>query len=987
MTAPGGVIATVYVDVLPTIRDFSRQLRRQLRASATQLRRLDRELQPVTEGIANIGKVATGIVPGVQLARTSLLALGGHAVVGGLLSTAGAAATLSGVLATFPAIGVAGASATAALAIGLRGVEDALKDFDDVEDFNEGLEELSTNARATLGVLNEFRDQIGVLRDSVQDRLFAGLDVVARDLATTFLPLLTEHFGNVADVINLGARDLAAFVQSAATLADVNTITRNVESGFQVLRLAIIPAATALRDIITVGSEFLPILAGEVVLLAQEFSNWIARLRASGELRQFIADGITNFRQLIEIFRNLGRIVIAVLGAAEESGNGLLDTLVLLTDRAANFLETFRAQQGIGNFLDSAREAGKALLPVLLALGDLFFNHIVPVLETIAKAVGPAVAEFFDALGDALDQAAPGIEAFARGFAEFIRGIIPALPAVAQLVSSIGQLIGVLAGALGPIIGQIVTAIANVLVPILNVLSAVFLFLNDDVLKFVVVVGTVIAIVAGLTTVIRGVMTVVGLFAAAFQVLSSSLVGTQRAATGLAGFLGGPWGLLLGAASLALGLFLSSTEDNTAEQQRFRDVARQVNDVIGEQNGVINQNVREKASLLLEEEGLLGLAERSGVAVDKVTDAYLNQGSSLDSLLSQLDAVIKANTTVVTDAEGVTNVVYNEQALAAVELRDKLLGLIDARNAEAAATQRQAEAATGAVGPFQLLQDAIAGTASVVQQLTDYQRAYQQQQLEAINSQIAYFNQLERTRVELAEGAKTLDINTQEGRDNLTAVTQLIAAGQERIKDLQNQNASTAEITAATQQMEKELLDLLQPFFANRDAARAFLAQLGLLPSDVTITFYTNLPAILQQIRNITSAIGAISGNIFNIGGRARGGPVRAGEWTVVGEEGPELVRWGRAGRVFSNDESERMATRVGDLDRMTTRGDAQRATGTVASATGRGVTTIDNHVELRPTVRVYLGDRELTDVVRVVVDQRDRQLQRLITSNAGVRR
>lgn len=989
MTAPGGVIATVYVDVLPTIRDFSRQLRRQLRAASGDLRRLDRDLEPVTRGIAAIGQVATGIVPGVRLARTSLLALGGHAVVGGLLASAAAAGTLQGAMLTMPAISVASAAAMGTLSVGLYGVSDAMKQFfKDEEKFHDKVADLSTNAQATLNAIDGLRDKIIEFRESVQDRLFAGMDVIIQDLAGTFLPILTEHFGNLADVINGGARDLASFAQSADTLADVDTVTRNVEAGFQVLRLAIVPAASALRDIVTVGSQFLPVLAGEVVLLAQEFSRWIAQLRASGALSEFIRNGISNFLQLIEIVKNLGRIVMSVLGAAEESGNGLLDTLERLTARAAEFVQTVRAQEGIGNFLDSAREAGEALLPVLLSLGDLFFNHIVPVLELVAKAVGPAVAEFFDALGNALDVAAPGIEAFARGFAEFIRGIIPALPAVARFIGALGQLVGVLAGELGPIIASIVTAIANVLVPVLDALAAVFLFLNDDVLKFVVVVGTVIAIVSGLVAAIRGVMIVVSLFAAAFQVLSTALIGTQRAASGVAGFLGGPWGIVLGVAAIALGLFSSSSDDAAQEQDRLRGVASELNDVIREQNGIINKNVREKAALQLEEEGVLDLAERAGVAVNKVTDAYVNQGSSLDDLLAQLDRVIAANTIVTTDAEGVTNTVYNDQALAAIELRDKVLGLVDARNADAAATNRQAQATATALGPLEGYRAAMDGIRSVVDQLWQAQNRLQQQQLELLNSEIAYFNQLERTREELTNGSKSLDIHTQAGRDNLASLSQLAQAGLARIQDLKDQNASTQAVADATTQLQNDLIALVQPFFANRDAAVAFLTQLGLFPPSVNITFYTNLPAILQQIRNIASAIGAISGNIFNIGGRARGGPVRAGEWTVVGEEGPELVRWGRAGRVYSNDESERMATRVGDVDRMTTRGDAQRAAlAGASSSTMSGGAKIDNHVELRPTVRVYLGDRELTDVVRVVVDQRDRQLQRLVTSNAGVRR
>jgi hypothetical protein len=990
VTAPGGVIATVYVDVLPRVRSFARQLRSDLRQQGRELRTIDRELQPVTNAISQIGRVATGIVPGIQLTRTSLLALGGHAVVGGLLAAAGAAYELSGAMFALPAVGAAAALGMGALTVGLIGVETAfkatIKEFNKTGEFSIALEGLSDNARATLGVFNEFSDEIENFRDVVQDRLFAGLEDAAGGLIETFLPRATTHFGNLVDIINLGVKDLAAFVQTGETLADVDEVTSNVELAFSTLRQSLIPAATALRDVVTVGSRFLPVIAQEVNTIVIRFSNWIQVMRATGELQDRIARGFEVLRQVGRIFANVGRSIHILLSTADDAGLGLLDTIERLTGRIREFLESARGQNAVLDFLESAREAGQALTPVITALADLFFNHLFPVLEDFAKAVAPAVAEFFTALGDALDQAAPGIQNFAQGFAEFIRGIIPALPAVAQLVSSLGSLIGILAGRLGPIIADIVTAIANVLVPIFNVLAAVFLFISEGALKFVVVMATVIAIVAGLVTVIRGVMTVISVFAGGLQLLTGALQKTEGAGKGVIGFLSGPWGIALGIASIALGLFMSTSSDAAQEQTALKNAAADLNDVIREQNGVINENVRIKAAQQLREQGVLDIASRAGVALNSVTDAYLNQGTALEDLLAQLDQIIAANTIVTTDAEGVTNTVYNEQAQAAVDLRDKLLALVGARDADTAAQRQQQSAAGQTVGLNNLVSTALAGVGQAYLQATDALLRFQQAQLEQLNSEIAYFNQLERTRQELAQGTQTLDIHTQAGRDNLTSLSQLAAAGIKRIQDLQNQGATTAQVTQATHDLQNELLNMVQPFFRNRDAARAFLEQMGLFPTSVTLTFYTNLPEILNQINRVTTAIGNIAGGIFGFGRRQHGGPVRAGEWTIVGEDGPELVRWGRSGRVFSNDESERMATEVGELDRMTSPGLSGRM-GTTYGTSSRGDVTIDNQVNLQPIVRVYLGDRELTDVVRVEVDRRDRQLQRLITSNAGVRR
>lgn len=983
MTAPGGVIATVYVDVLPTVRDFSRQLRRQLRQASRELRSIDRELEPVTRSLAQIGRVATGIVPGVQLARASLLALGGSAVVGGLLSAAGAVGILAGGVAVLPGVGAAAASVLGALSVGLFGVSDALAKFADEEKFNAKLEKVSEGARATLNVINEMRTEIFAFRDAVQDRLFAGLDEVARGLLETFLPRLTTHFGNLVDVINLGAKDLAAFVQTAETLADVDEVTSNTEIAFSMLRQSLIPAATALRDVVTVGSRFLPLIAFEVNNIVARFSNWIQTMRATGELQERIARGLEAFRQLGRILENVGRSIAALLGAARESGNGFLDTLERLTDKLADFLESVRGQTAIRDFLDNARDAGAALLPVLTALGDLIFNHVLPALVRVGEIVGPAVAEFFSALGDTIDQARPGIQAFAQGFALFIQGIIPALPAIAQLVNSLGKLVGIIASKLGPIIADVVTAIANILVPILDVLALVFTFLGDGILKFVVIVGTVVAILAVLISAVRNVLIVMKLFAAAGDLLSTSLLRTQGAATGIVGFLSGPWGVALGLATIALGLFLSTTEDTSEQEIAFKNAASDLNDVIREQNGVLNENVRIKAAQILEDNGALQLADQLGIRTQDVTKAYVDQGSALQDLRERLMQIRDANTTVVTDAEGVTNVVYNDQANAAIALLGILDGLVGAKNKDADATDRQTRATLGAINPTTAWAAALDGARFAIEALITAQQRSQLQQVESINSELAYANQLARTTTELAEGNKTLDINTQEGRDNLGSITQLVSAGITRINDLQKQNVATAEVTAQTEAMREQLIGMVQPFFTSREAAVQYLETLGLIPDQITTQVILNISNVLAEAQRAANAIRNIPGALFGVGQRARGGPVRAGDWTVVGEEGPELVRWGRSARVFSNDESERMAGDVQSLDGMT-RGSTSTGARTASMMGGADTITIDNRVDVQPNVRVYLDGRELVGAVRVELDARDRQLRRLVTTNVG---
>lgn len=1001
MTSPSGdIIARAYVEIIPEIRNFSKKLRENMRASSRELRTLDRELAPVSRAIGAIGLAVTGIVPGVQLLTKSLQAMTVQSIIGGFVALGGAASVAVGAIGVIPAAGVAAASALGALAIGVRGVSDVLEDFFDPEKFAEGLEELSDNARSTLGVLDEFRGEVEGLFDAVQDSLFAGLDDVLRDSAGTFLPRLQEHFTNVAGTINLAAKDLAGFLQQADTLADFDRITSNTELTFRNLRNAVLPAAQAVRDIVTVGSDFLPLLADEVTKVTTRFANFIAMARITGDLQTWIREGIETVKQVFAILGNAGGAVRAILQAAEDSGLGLLDTLERITASAEEFFQSAEGRDAVVKFLDSAERSAKALLPVLGAVVSVFIEDLFPILADFAETVGPAATGFIDGLGDALSIAAPGIHAFAQGFAAFITAITPALPTLGTLLGQIGELVGAMAADFGPAIADVAVAIANVLMPIVNALTWTFETMGPVISRIVVVFGTLIALLAGLIGVVRGVQAVIGVLAGGFNLLFGAISKTEKGVRGITSFLSGPWGIVLGIATTALGLFLSTTDDSTQQEKEFAAAGKEVNDVLREQGGVVNALVREKAAEKLETEGVLDLANKLGISLGEVTSAYLDQGDALDVVRGKLKQIVEAQTVDPTLLSGDEQLTKEGQA--AQDLLDKLNGLVKGREDDANATKRQGDAAREAGNPLALMNNILEAQRVALDLVYEARLRQQQQALESLNSEIGYFNQLERTRIELEEGARTLDVHTQAGRDNLTAVTQLVERGNARIAEMREEGATNEQLNATITTQQNELLGLLTPFFGSTEAARAFAEQLGLIPKTVipTIGIVDNATPTLNRVqRMINNIIGgdytikikaseAVPGLFQNIApsGNARGGPVAAGEWSWVGEEGPELVRFGRAARVFSNDESNRMARDVGSLDLMTSRGGSGGGRAPTIGGSGGAPLTATVNVATTPVVKVYLGDRELTDLVRVELNERDRQLTQLVNVGTGRR-
>lgn len=987
MTAPGGVIATVYVNVLPRIKQFGADLRKSLRASQRDLRALDRELKPVERGFIRIGKVATGIVPGVKIATASLQALAGKAIVGGIVAAAGAITTMSGALIALPAAGVAAASVMGALAIGTRGVEDALKKFDQPEKFAEKMELLSTNAQKTLGVLNKFRSQIDSFRDSVQDTLFAGLDKSLTQLVTTLLPRARVHFGALVKTINAGAKELTAFVTSKATLKDIDELTSNTEIAFRSLvQGALIPAATAFRDIAVVGSRSLLFLVDHVVRLVRRFQEFIAVARATGQLQQWMENGIAALLQFLRIIGNVGRAIGAVLGAAQESGNGLLDVLEEVTGNVADFLSSDVGQNFIKEFLDSASEAAHALIPILIELADFLFLHLLPVLEDFAKTLGPAVTGFISGLSSALDVAAPGIHAFAEGFASFIASVTPALPVIGALIAAIAEFIGMLATEAGPAVADIVAALGNVLIPIVKVLTVVIDALGPSFLKIVAVIGTVVVVLGVLITIVRGVQTTFALFAGALQLVASGAQKTQGPVRGLLGIFSGPWGLIIGAATLALGLFLSETENSAGAVTDLRIAMENA-------TGSMESAAREAARSKLENEGLAQSAQDLGIDINTLIDAYLGSKSAIDLYSTSLVRALEAGEITIDEF-------------------DKLLGVIregpqaydEAKNA----VERKRVADLQGAGALRIYADGVNLVRTANELLRAEQQRQQDLQLAALNSQIGYQKTLQRTTEAVKGYNGALDINNVESADALGALAELAAAGQRRVADLQAQNASTAVINKTMRENENRILALIEPFFKSRDAARKFAEQVGLIPKAPTVTPKFNDAAARKRagafaayldyvardrvatIRfnsrgNAQAAAGIPTGG-FDIATNAAGGPLRAGQWSWVGENGPELVRFSRAGRVYSNDESMNMVRQVGTLDAMTTSG---ARGGTYAPSTAGRVEKLEAtvNVETHPEVRVYIDGKEVRAVVKTELDERDRRLVQLVDIGAGRRK
>jgi len=264
---------------------------------------------------------------------------------------------------------------------------------------------------------------------------------------------------------------------------------------------------------------------------------------------------------------------------------------------------------------------------------------------------------------------------------------------------------------------------------------------------------------------------------------------------------------------------------------------------------------------------------------------------------------------------------------------------------------------------------------------------------------------------ELEEGELRLDAQTQAGRDNRQAVLDQIRA----IADLRQANIDAGMSVEEANDLYKEQI---------RDL-KDLLIQMGLDEAQVheLISAYENIPAQVEtevrlhgaesaidrvrRLRNELSALGVTDVRIGFPGGVGGGGGFleRHGGITIPAQRG--LLR--RAA-IFTPAAPARFAfaepatggeafiPRIGDRQRSLAIADEAARwhggrvvaedqlggrfqwRGTRLVTPPAGTTTGDG----APEVRVFIGDRELTDIVKVEIRSHDRQLRRAVTAGSG---
>nr|WSW58498.1 peptidoglycan DD-metalloendopeptidase family protein [Streptomyces sp. NBC_00998] len=142
------------------------------------------------------------------------------------------------------------------------------------------------------------------------------------------------------------------------------------------------------------------------------------------------------------------------------------------------------------------------------------------------------------------------------------------------------------------------------------------------------------------------------------------------------------------------------------------------------------------------------------------------------------------------------------------------------------------------------------------------------------------------------------------------------------------------------------LMQVIRPTF---DAYAGYLRDVGPKMYGVSVDPLAN---VFSSMRYAMSRYGSLSSAYNRPGGYAAGGFPGIGELAWVGEQGPELVRFLSPSQVYNNRDSMAMARQASSLKGLAPAGGGAAPVSLVA--------------------HVYVGDREITDIVDVRIEHRD---------------
>jgi TP901 family phage tail tape measure protein len=548
------------------------------------------------------------------------------------------------------------------------------------------------------------------------------------------------------------------------------------------------------------------------------------------------------------------------------------------------------------DFKDFGTDVAAGGLNVLLNVG----KAAVDVLRNLVDAATPVV----DALGDvssnsdgvanSLDTAVAVVDKAASAVGSLSGVLVPIGHVVGALVEDFGRLPGpvqaailalLLARRITPVMNRMAGSVTGRVMPALRGFRDEMRVQRSLAASSGVSLSRYGAAFAALETRVPVIGRIAGSFRSA-STAGTGFTGTLRGVTAAAGtglragvgsfvnFLGGPWGVALAAGTLLLGRWAAQQQKAAQATAEHQADVEGLTQAMRKANGVTDEAVREQAASLIQtrklahgNETLGQVLDDAGISLESVTDAYLGQGKSLDSVSAQLTAYAQAqakaagsNPTDIAKAEA--------KYVAAAKAIHSMKGEADGARRSAKTLNDAVDGAGNGATAYDKLKTAVAAlgdstadadsrTRALKQALDllsggtlDYQAAEAKMNAAITNAKdeladgIKHADGWSKSLLNATGGINTVSKNGQQLYNQLTDITDSTTAAAQAAYDLamsQNKGVKPA-IEAARKEMQRgrdAAIEQAGAYGIQADQAKKVADSVGLIPGQVAILLET----------------------------------------------------------------------------------------------------------------------------------------------------
>lgn len=858
----------------------------------------------------------------VSLVQPAVAALGQYA--GGLTALVSAAAPAVGVLGAIPGLIAAAGSAAIGTKIAFSGFGSALKESlkaqqqlasdgkvteEQQKKLDQALDKLSKSARKTVSAVSSLSPAWDKVKMSVSERFFSKIADDIEPLAKSVFPLLEDALGDSASQMGSLAERGAQFMKSSVFRSDFKQIaaTNSHVVGNMTNGLANLGHATT--DFLVASGPFVQRVGDAVERGTQWARASVAAGRETGSLAKFLDHAGDKAAQL---GRSTGSLIKGLGGvgrAAMDSGNALLDGFEGAMKRFDRWANSKPGQKVMQQFFSDAAPAFHELNALV---GDFVRGlgraakdgGVTDLIRQIRTELMPALGTFFHALGDTVG------------------------PAIVAVVSNLATAIGNLSGAASGL--GLLLVVFNGLLVIFNGLMSVVPGANTALAYFL---ATMLAlkVISGVSNMLRGLGTSVVATATSVRGLGTSLQGTATAAgghlslwgrmsgvyqrvssqgsglmgtlrgigaantvamrglSGMTAALGGPLGIAITGVTIGLGLLASKQEQNARAAEAHRERIQSLAQALSDSNGVIDANVRAHTVQLLQDTKLadgkgklVDVMREADVSLKTLTDAYLEQGGSVDGLQKKLMALAEANKEYVEHGRDTYVLDYSEQGQKYKDAADAL-GSVNGELKKSQRDTKEAAAAMDSAGStgtsaYSRLSAAVQGFGDKTQSADSRVDALKRA-LDALNGNSTSFHdataqlnsvmlQIDQTMqgtIERSEGwgkslidndglvntatrnGQTLNSQLSELRDSmLSMATKAKESAEQGVMPL---SEAMDKSQSAMERARAKAIELATDMGIPKDQAKALADQMGLVPDTVTtLMTTTGVPQATAEI-------------------------------------------------------------------------------------------------------------------------------------------